>query len=153
METIELEELAADLDRLIDAFGFGGEFSKQNLYDYFKSQYVMESKISQLIENELIEQNQLTGSYYFSNIVTCNIFLKKYKGESEEKPKKEKLEKTFTDSKVIINGLIKKDELHKLVEAFEADFEKIALESKGNEYKVNIELNASKKEYENKLGI
>ena len=120
METIELEELAADLDRLIDAFGFGGEFSKQDLYDYFKSQDVMESKISQLIENELIEQNQLTGSYYFSNIVTCNIFLKKYKGESEEKPKKEKLEK---------------------------------IESKGNEYKVNIELNASKKEYENKLGI
>ena len=65
METIELEELAADLDRLIDAFGFGGEFSKQDLYDYFKSQDVMESKISQLIENELIEQNQLTGSYYF----------------------------------------------------------------------------------------
>ena len=58
METIELEELAADLDRLIDAFGFGGEFSKQDLYDYFKSQDVMESKISQLIENELIEQNQ-----------------------------------------------------------------------------------------------
>ena len=151
METIELEELAADLDRLIDAFGFGGEFSKQNLYDYFKSQDVMESKISQLIENELIEQNQLTGSYYFSNIVTCNMFIKKYKGESKEKPKKEKLEKTFTDSKVTIKGLIKKNELLRLIEAFEKDFEKVVLESKGDEYKVNIEINASKKEYENIL--
>ena len=83
MKSIELEELAADLDSLIDAFGFGGEFSKQDLYDYFQSKDIMESKISQLIENELIEQNQLTGSYYFSNIVTCNMFIKKYKGESK----------------------------------------------------------------------
>ena len=111
----------------------------------------MESKISQLIENELIEQNQLTGSYYFSNIVTCNMFIKKYKGESKEKPKKEKLEKTFTDSKVTIKGLIKKNELLRLIEAFEKDFEKVVLESKGDEYKVNIEINASKKEYENIL--
>ncbi|WP_296803622.1 hypothetical protein [uncultured Methanobrevibacter sp.] len=151
MKSIELEELAADLDSLIDAFGFGGEFSKQDLYDYFQSKDIMESKISQLIENELIEQNQLTGSYYFSNIVTCNMFIKKYKGESKEKPKKEKLEKTFTDSKVTIKGLIKKNELLRLIEAFEKDFEKVVLESKGDEYKVNIEINASKKEYENIL--
>ena len=64
---------------------------------------------------------------------------------------KEKLEKTFTDSKVTIKGLIKKNELLRLIEAFEKDFEKVVLESKGDEYKVNIEINASKKEYENIL--
>ena len=72
----KLIAIAKDLDELIDIYGFGTEFSAEDLYKYFENEIIANSKIKLLIEHGLLIKNKLTGNYHFSDIVTCNNFIK-----------------------------------------------------------------------------
>ena len=108
MEDEKLKNLAADLDMLIDTYGFGAEFSREDLSTHFRNEDELDFKMALLLENELIIKNQITGNYYFSNIVSCNMFLSQYlENESNDECNDRKI--ACKDSKLEIEGLIKKD--------------------------------------------
>ena len=67
---------AKDLDQLIDIYGFGTEFSTEDLYKYFENELIANSRVKLLIEHDLLIKNKLTENYHFSDIVTCNNFIK-----------------------------------------------------------------------------
>ena len=67
---------AKDLNDLIDIYGFGAEFSAEDLYKYFENELVTNSKVKLLLEHDLLIKNKLTKNYHFSDIVTCNNFIK-----------------------------------------------------------------------------
>lgn len=67
---------AKDLNDLIDIYGFGAEFSAEDLYKYFENELVANSKVKLLLEHDLLIKNKLTKNYHFSDIVTCNNFIK-----------------------------------------------------------------------------
>ena len=48
---------AKDLDELIDIYGFGSEFSAEDLYKYFENLLVANSKVQLLIEYYLLVKN------------------------------------------------------------------------------------------------
>ena len=63
-----MNDTAKTLNELIDIYGFGCEFSPEELYNHFDNpQEVMES----LKEHGLIEKNQISDKYYLSDIFTC----------------------------------------------------------------------------------
>ena len=72
---------AKDLEELIDIYGFGAEFSATDLYKYFENELVANSKVKLLMEYDLLVKNQLTDNYHFSDIVTCNSFIKENRVE------------------------------------------------------------------------
>ena len=150
MEDEKLKNLAADLDMLIDTYGFGAEFSREDLSTHFRNEDELDFKMALLLENELIIKNQITGNYYFSNIVSCNMFLSQYlENESNDECNDRKI--ACKDSKLEIEGLIKKEELNKLIVIFEKDFEKLEITSKGKNYEVYLEINAEKEEFYRKI--
>lgn len=67
---------AKDLNQLIDIYGFGTEFSTEDLYKYFENELIANSRVKLLIEHDLLIKNKLTDNYHFSDIVTCNNFIK-----------------------------------------------------------------------------
>ena len=72
----KLIEAAKDLEELIDIYGFSTEFSTGDLYKYFENELIANSKVKLLMEYDLLIKNQLTNNYHFSDIVTCNNFIK-----------------------------------------------------------------------------
>lgn len=72
----ELIAAAKDLNELIDIYGFGVEFSIEDLYRYFENEDLANSKVKILMEHDLLVKNQLTNNYHFSDIVTFNNFIK-----------------------------------------------------------------------------
>lgn len=78
------------------------------------------------------------------------MFLSQYlENESNDECNDRKI--ACKDSKLEIEGLIKKDELNKLIGIFEKDFEKLEITSKGENYEVNLEINAEKEEFYRKI--
>jgi len=75
-----MNETARNLNEIINIYGFGCEFSKEELVNDFDN---IEEVIKSLTENDLIEKNQLSGKYYLSDIFTCNNFLSQYLSEKE----------------------------------------------------------------------
>lgn len=126
-----MEKTAQILDIIIEKYGFGCEFSKEELYDLFKDENLIES----LTECGLIEKNQITNRYYLTDIFTCNTFLSKHLPKKENK-KPEKITKKYSRT-------IKKSELkiflHKF-EGFEENIEKIMITSDNDNFEVEANM-------------
>ena len=67
-----MNDLANDLNNLIDKFGFGVEFTKEDLFSYFESEKEADLKIKLLIENDLLNQDILSNNYYIVLLTSPN---------------------------------------------------------------------------------
>ena len=64
-----MNDTAKTLNEIIDIFGFGCEFSPEELYNHFDNP---KKAIESLMECELIEKNQISDKYYLTDIFTCS---------------------------------------------------------------------------------
>ena len=116
-----MNDLANDLNNLIDKFGFGVEFTKEDLFSYFESEKEADLKIKLLIENDLLNQDILSNNYYIADIFTCNNFLSEYLIQKEE---------TVKETIIKAEGSIKANDFMEFFTEFKSD----------NKFKVKLEL-------------
>ena len=126
-----MNDLANDLNNLIDKFGFGVEFTKEDLFSYFESEKEADLKIKLLIENDLLNQDILSNNYYIADIFTCNNFLSEYLIQKEE---------TVKETIIKAEGSIKANDFMEFFTEFKSDIEKIELKKSDNKFKVKLEL-------------
>ena len=80
-----MNDTAKTLNEIIDIFGFGCEFSPEELYNHFDNP---KEAIESLMEHELIEKNQISDKYYLTDIFTCSSFLSQHLKEEGSKEDK-----------------------------------------------------------------
>lgn len=128
-----MNEIAKSLNDIINIYGFGCEFSKEELVDNFEN---IDKILESFEKHDLIEKNQLSGKYYLTDIFTCNIFLSQHlKEESKE------------SSAVMINKkyelTIKKENLVKFISSlkgFEENVKRLDVKSRSDEFNVHLEV-------------
>ena len=126
-----MNDLANDLNNLIDKFGFGVEFTKEDLFNYFESEKEADLKIKLLIENDLLNQDILSNNYYIADIFTFNNFLSEYLIQKEE---------TVKETIIKAEGSIKANDFMEFFTEFKSDIEKLELKKSDNKFKVKLEL-------------
>ena len=125
-----MNDLANDLNNLIDKFGFGVEFTKEDLFNYFESEKEADLKIKLLIENDLLNQDILSNNYYIADIFTFNNFLSEYLIQKEE---------TVKETIIKAEGSIKANDFMEFFTEFKSDIEKLELKKSDNKFKVKLE--------------
>ena len=127
-----MNETAKILNEIINIYGFGCEFNKEELASNFDNiDHAMES----LIENNLVELNQLSGKYYLTDIFTCNTFLSQYLKE-EEKETQEPINKDYIYE-------IKKEHLIEFaceLKGFEKDIKHIEVKSNVDTFTIDLKI-------------
>lgn len=130
---LSMNDTAKTLNELIDIYGFGCEFSPEELYNHFDNpQEVMES----LKEHGLIEKNQISDKYYLSDIFTCSSFLTQHL--KEDKTEEEKRPKIIKHS-----YSIKKEDLIGFMAKFkgiEEKIERMKIESRDDTFEISAEI-------------
>ena len=128
-----MNDLAMKLNELIDIFGFGCEFTPEEIANHFENpSEVVES----LKKHELIEKNQVSGRYYLTDIFTCNSFLSQYLKEDENKGDDSKSVKRYSLT-------IEKNKLCDFMAKFrglEENIIKIEIESGDGTFDIDIEI-------------
>lgn len=130
-----MEETAKNLNRLINIYGFGCEFSAEELFTRFNNANKL---LDSLIKNGLVEKDPLSNNYYLSDIFTCNNFLTEHLKEDRDKEKTEI--KSFE-----YEYAIKKEEFADFSSrfmGFEDIIRKIEIEFEGDEFKILVKLKA-----------
>ncbi len=98
-----MNDTAKTLNKIIDIFGFGCEFSPEELYNHFDNP---KEAIESLMECKLIEKNQISDKYYLTDIFTCSSFLsqhlKEKKTEGDESPEIRKYSYSIKKEDLII---------------------------------------------------
>lgn len=128
-----MERIAESLNEIIDIYGFGCEFSAEELFANFKDADIL---LESLTENGLVEKDPLSGNYYLSDIFTCNNFLSEHLNN-------EKDEITAEERSFEYEFAIKKEDLigfSSNFKGFENIIRKIDVESVGDEFKISVKL-------------
>ena len=131
-----MKETAKTLNKIINLYGFGYEFGKDELANTFEN---IDEVIKTLTENDLVELNQLSGKYYLTDIFTCNTFLSQYLKE-EEKETQEPVNKDYTYE-------IKKEDLIEFVcelKGFEKDIKHIEVKSNVDTFTIDLKIKIRK---------
>ena len=134
-----MEKTAENLNKIIDIYGFGCEFTLQDLSNHFDD---AGDVIKSLKKEDLILKNQITERYYLADIFTCNNFLSENLAEREKTPPS-KTEKRFSYT-VKINDLIRF--LEKL-KGFESDIEKIEITKDSDNFNIETVMTADESSY------
>ena len=135
-----MEKTAENLNEIINIYGFGCEFSLDDLFNHFND---ADDIIKSLKKEDLILKNQITDRYYLSDIFTCNNFLSKHLPDMK-KNSPSKTKKHFSHS-------VKNKDLLKFTEklnGFESDIEKIEIIKDSDNFNIEIELNACESSHE-----
>ena len=127
-----MNEIAKILNEIIDIYGFGCEFSKEELVNKFNN---IDEVVESLSKNDLIEKNQLSGKYYLSDIFTCNNFLSQYLIE-EEKESEIFITKEY-DCEIEKEDLIK---FSKKLKGLEENIKKIEVISTKDKFKIHLKI-------------
>ncbi|MEE1336129.1 hypothetical protein [Methanobrevibacter sp.] len=125
--------LAIKLNELIDIFGFGCEFTPEEIANHFENPFEV---VESLKKHELIEKNQVSGKYYLTDIFTCSSFLSQYLKEDEKESENSKSVKTYSRT-------IKREELCDFMAKFsglEQNIAKIEIESDDDSFDIDIEI-------------
>ncbi len=131
-----MNEIAKNLNDIINIYGFGCEFGIEDLVNNFED---ADGVIDSLAEHDLVEKNQLSGKYYLSDIFTCNSFLAQYLKEDEKKAPKS-IEKTY-DLSIEKEDLI---EFIKKLKGFEENIKNIEIKSNVDTFEINLKIDISK---------
>lgn len=118
-----MERTAESLNEIIDIYGFGCEFSAEELFANFKD---ADRLLESLTENGLVEKDPLSGNYYLS-----------------EHLNNEKDEITAEERSFEYEFAIKKEDLigfSSNFKGFENIIRKIDVESVGDEFKISVKL-------------
>ena len=130
-----MNDTAKTLNKIIDIFGFGCEFSPEELYNHFDNP---KETIESLMECELIEKNQISDKYYLTDIFTCSSFLSQHLKEEETEEDESPEIRKYSYS-------IKKEDLIEFMAKFEGleeNIECIKIRSGDGTFKISAEIHA-----------
>lgn len=128
-----MNDTAKTLNELIEIFGFGCEFTLEDLYNHLNNP---KEAIESLEKHDLIEKNQVSDRYYLSDIFTCTSFLSEHLIEEETKEE-------IIPEVVKYSYSIKRDNLVEFMarfRGFEEKVEKIEIESCDDAFEISLEI-------------